>query len=389
MYDKSIEDHRLALREMVEAATKADRTDWKAVQAAAKKVFKETRSREAWRGQYRLVADETFQLQRDQAITRRDDKRVNRFELRDRLLKHLSKERSITYLEDKLGAERMDIMGTIQELQIKGYQVVGFERDGEEFFKLEKKVPNAKNTYKHKQPAKEFKIALVSDTHLGSKYQQLQHLHHFYEVAVADGVTDFYHVGDISDGFYQHRPGAVYEVFKHGFTDQLDYIAEVYPKHEGVTTYFITGNHDATHFYNGGANLGAMLELKRDDLVYLGHNFAKVWLTDFVDMNLVHPTDGTSYSVSLKAQQRIDKASGAQKSKILLIGHYHKMDVVYHKQTWAFTMPSFFGQSSFMEGKNLESIIGGIILNVKVDAHGDLISITPEMVMYDEIKEDY
>jgi hypothetical protein len=181
----------------------------------------------------------------------------------------------------------------------------------------------------------------------------------------------------------------VYEVFKHGFTDQLDYIAEVYPQYDGVTTHFITGNHDATHFYNGGANLGAMLELKRDDLVYLGHNFAKVWLSEKVDMNLVHPTDGTSYSVSLKAQQRIDKAAGAQKSKIVLIGHYHKMDIVYHKQTWAVTMPSFFGQSSFMEGKNLESIIGGIILNVKVDAYGDLISIVPEMVMYEEIKEDY
>lgn len=365
------------------------RTDWKRVKEAADRIFEDSKSREGWRGQFRLAADETFQVQRDQAIARRDDKRVNRFELKDRLLKHLSKERSMPYLLEKLGAERMDILGTIQELQMTGYQVTSFVREGEEFFKLEKKIPNAKNTYKHKQAARQFKVGLVSDTHLGSKYQQLQHLHHFYEYAVKAGVTDFYHVGDISDGFYQHRPGAVFEVFKHGFTDQLDYIAEVYPQYEGVTTYFITGNHDATHFYNGGANLGAMLELKRDDLVYLGHNFAKVWLTDFVDMNLVHPTDGTSYSVSLKAQQRIDKANGAQKSKILLIGHYHKMDVVYHKQTWAFTMPSFFGQSSFMEGKNLESIIGGIILNVTVDAHGDLVSITPEMVMYDEIKEDY
>jgi hypothetical protein len=37
----------------------------------------------------------------------------------------------------------------------------------------------------------------------------------------------------------------------------------------------------------------------------------------------------------------------------------------------------------------LESIIGGIILNVKLDAKGDLLSIHPEMIMYDEIKEDY
>jgi biotin operon repressor len=389
VYNKNNEKHRLRLQTMVEKETADGKTSWKRVQEAAKTEFEDIRSREGWRGQYRLVAGGAFVAQRDQAIARRDDKRVNRFEVRDRLLGQLKKERSMAYLLDKLGYERMDILATIQELQMQGYQVTSFMRDGDEFFKLERKIPNAKNTYKHRQTAREFKIGLVSDTHLGSKYQQLQHLHHFYETAVQAGVTDFYHVGDISDGFYQHRPGAVYEVFKHGFTDQLNYIAEVYPQYDGVTTYFITGNHDATHFYNGGANLGAMLELKRDDLVYLGHNFAKVWLTDFVDMNLVHPTDGTSYSVSLKAQQRIDKASGAQKSKILLIGHYHKMDIVYHKQTWAITMPSFFGQSSFMEGKNLESVIGGIILNVKVDSHSDLVSITPEMVMYEEIKEDY
>lgn len=389
MYDKSKDKDRLRLQTMVELETVKGRVDWKAVQVAAERDFKDVRSREAWRGQYRLVANEQFATQRDQAISRRDDKRVNRFELKDRLLKHLVKDRSMTYLIDKLKADRMDILGTVQELQIKGYQVTGFERDGEEYFKLDKKVPNEKNTVQHFQGVREFKVGLLSDSHLGSKYQQLQHLHQFYEYAVGEGVTDFYHVGDISDGFYQHRPGAVYEVFKHGFTDQLNYVSEVYPQYDGVTTYFITGNHDATHFYNGGANLGAMLELKRDDLVYLGHNFAKVWLSDKVDMNLIHPTDGSSYSVSLKAQQRIDKASGAQKSKILLIGHYHKMDVVYHKQTWAITMPSFFGQSGFMEGRNLESIIGGIILNVKLDAYGELLSIRPEMVMYDEIKEDY
>ena len=125
-------------------------------------------------------------------------------------------------------------------------------------------------------------------------------------------------------------------------------------------------------------------------MIYLGHNFAKVKLTDKISMNLLHPTDGSTYSVSLKAQQRIDKfTTPMQKCDILVLGHYHKLDLIRHKGVFAFTMPSFFGQSAFFDGKNLESIIGGIILTVKLDIDGELLSIVPEFVTYDEITADY
>ena len=389
MYDKNDVSDVLSLQAIVTKNTANDRTNWKTAKKSLDDYFDESRSIEGWRGQYRLTADPEFQKARNAGITRRDDKRVNKYDLGERLLKHLKRERSMQYLEEYLGADRTEILAAIQELTMGGRHISAHTRDGNEYFKLERVVPNEKNQYDHKQVDQEFKIALVSDTHLGSKYQQLQSLQHFYEYAHNQGVTEFYHAGDVSDGYYPHRPGNVYEVHKHGFQQQIDYTAEVYPNIEGVTTYFITGNHDATHHYNGGANFGATLELKRPDMVYLGHNFAKVWLSDKFDLNLVHPTDGTSYSVSLKAQQRIDKANGAQKCKLMAVGHYHKMDMIYHKQTWAITMPSFFGQSSFMEGKNLESIIGGIILTVRLDYNGDILSMVPEYVLYDEIKEDF
>lgn len=389
MYDKNDAKDVLSIVRIVESHKTRGRVNWSAAQRGLDAYFNESRSAEAWRNQYRLVTDESFKEDRNAAITRRDDKRVNRYELNDRLLKHLKRERGMQYLTEYIGVERVDILAAVQELQMKGHNIVAYSRDGEEYFRLERKIPNKQNNYDHKQESRSFKIALVSDTHLGSKYQQLQSLQHFYEYAHNEGVTEFYHAGDISDGYYPHRPGNVYEVFKHGFQQQLDYVSEVYPEIEGCTTYFITGNHDATHHYNGGANFGAMLELKRPDLVYLGHNFAKVWLSDKVDLNLVHPTDGTSYAVSTKAQQRIDKASGMQECKLMVVGHYHKMDMIHHKKTWAITMPSFFGQSSFMEGKNLESIIGGIIMEVKLDHNGDLLSFKPEFVLYEEIEDDF
>jgi hypothetical protein len=141
--------------------------------------------------------------------------------------------------------------------------------------------------------------------------------------------------------------------------------------------------------YNGGANLGAMLSAKRDDLIFLGSNFAKVRLTNKIDMNLVHPKDGSAYGISLKAQQRIDKAVGMQRCKVMVLGHYHKTDFLNYRGTYAITNPSFFGQSEFLEGKNIRSDIGGTILTFKTDNKGELLSLSAEFILFDEIKDDW
>lgn len=51
-----------------------------------------------------------------------------------------------------------------------------------------KPVPKARN------------IAVVSDTHLGHKRQQLTHLKEFYRIAKARGCECVIHAGDLTDG---------------------------------------------------------------------------------------------------------------------------------------------------------------------------------------------
>ena len=242
MYDKENANDTLMLVRLVEECrTPAGYVNWQEAVVKLNKYFHEERTREGWRGQYRLLVNEDFKKQRERAITRRDDKRVNRFELKDRLLKHLSRERSMPWLLEKIGASEVDILAAVQELQMKGYNLSAHERDGEKYFKLEKRAPNHKNIYDHKTADREIKIALISDTHMVRKYQQFQSFHHFYEYAHSQGVTKFYHAGDMTDGYYPHRPGNVYEVHRHGFQQQMEYKAETYPQIDGCTTYFITG----------------------------------------------------------------------------------------------------------------------------------------------------
>jgi hypothetical protein len=139
-------------------------------------------------------------------------------------------------------------------------------------------------------------------------------------------------------------------------------------------------NHDVTHINNGGANVGKTLEQYRDDFIYLGHNFAKIWLTEKIDLNLIHPTDGSSIAISMKAQKIVDSATGVRRSKIMAIGHYHKMNWLYYKGVNVFLVPSFQFQTPFMESNNLASYVGGFILTIQVDNDGELIGIIPEFV---------
>jgi hypothetical protein len=134
---------------------------------------------------------------------------------------------------------------------------------------------------------------------------------------------------------------------------------------------------------NGGANVGETVEMGREDMVYLGHNFAKVWLTPEVDLNLIHPTDGGAQAVSHKLQKIIDNAEGQRRAKIVAVGHYHKMAWVYWKGVHGFVMPSFQYQTDFMRDNNLKSYVGGFILNIKFDRDGNLVSVSPEFVEFE------
>lgn len=307
------------------------------------------------------------------------------------LINELNKERTIKELCYATGFSKLELLGTIEELRLEGYDIVQARFGDEVAYTTNKEVSPTYYEFKHYHDVDEtIKIGIVSDTHIGSRYWQKTFLKMAYDDFKKEGVRDVYHVGDISDGMYTNRAGNIYEIYAYGFDQQVDEIVKSYPKVDGITTYFITGNHDATHVMNGGANIGNSLEKQRSDMKYLGHEYAKIWLTDNVDIDLVHPRDGTSYALSYKLQKRIDAMHGGSKPKIMVVGHYHKNFSMLYRNIWAFGLASFQAQSPFMRGQGLVSDVGYMILEIKVNKHGDIIDMTPRYkALYETIQEEY
>lgn len=355
--------------------------DWAEVcEKMAETYPEEYNSKERWRSAYRRATNEVWQKQHDRVNQKTTFKRSGATTLQGQLAVWWKAKRTLADTCSMMEMSEEEVFSEVTKMRLLGYNVQVWLESGTTFIQLDKTLETTSRAYERLYEGRTFKVAILSDTHMGHLKHDNQALHAFYEYAYAQGIRDFYHAGDIVDGYYKNRDSSIYEQYAVGFDNQLEDVVKNYPKMNGVTTYFITGNHDATHVRNGGANIGSAIASRRDDLIYLGHNFAKVWLTEEVDLNLIHPGDGSAYSVSLRAQKIIDSATGKRRSKIMAIGHYHKMDWIYWDDIHAFTMPSFIHQTEFMETRNLKSYVGAYILTIKVDSNGNLLTLTPEFV---------
>jgi DNA polymerase II small subunit/DNA polymerase delta subunit B len=88
------------------------------------------------------------------------------------------------------------------------------------------------------------KFGLIGDTHIGSLYCRMDLIKAFYESCAAQGITTVIHVGDMLDGWKVYR-GQEFELRDVGFDAQMARLISEYPD-VGITTRFITGNHDAS-----------------------------------------------------------------------------------------------------------------------------------------------
>jgi predicted phosphodiesterase len=387
MADHKIDRTIETLLDVVEKARKrrkhsgVEYIDWHEVSTLMSTHFKdEYNSKERWRSAYRRATSEVWREQHDKVNQRTTFKRKGATSLQTQMAVWFKNKRTLQDTIEMFKVTEDEVFAEATRMRLHGYDVQIWLEDGATCLQIFKKVQDNTKSFERLYSGTEFKIAVLSDTHMGHNKHDNEALHIFYKYAHAQGITDFYHAGDIVDGYYKNRDSSIYEQYAVGYDRQLEDVVQHYPYIEGVTTYFITGNHDVTHVRNGGANIGHGISARRDDLVYLGHNFAKIWLTEEVDLNLIHPGDGSAYSVSLRAQKIIDAAQGKRRSKIMAIGHYHKMDWIYWKGVHAFTMPSFIHQTEFMETMNLKSYVGAYILTIRVDEDGHLLTVMPEYV---------
>lgn len=236
---------------------------------------------------------------------------------------------------------------------------------------------------------KVIRFGLISDTHFSSKYTQTSYLHDFYDFCKREGITAIYHAGDITDGL-KMRAGHEFELYEHSADGQVADVIRNYPRRDGITTYFITGNHDASLYKHVGYDIGPAIARDRDDMVYLGRDCAVVNLTPNCTLELRHPWDGTAYALSYKIQKMIESMESDSKPNILAVGHYHKQGHFMHRNVHGILVPCFEAQTPFTRGKGISTVLGGYIITLHVDENGTIQRMIPEFVpYYKSIKDDY
>ena len=233
------------------------------------------------------------------------------------------------------------------------------------------------------------RFAIIGDTQFGSKYAQMSYLHEFYDICVREGITDVYHTGDITDGL-KMRVGHEYELYLISADDMRDDVVKNYPKREGITTHFITGNHDASIYKQVGYDIGQAIATFRPDMNYLGRDCAVIELTPNCSLELRHPWDGTAYALSYKMQKMIEAMESDSKPNILAVGHYHKAEYLFYRNVHALQTACFQGQTPFTRGKGISVHMGGWIVTAHVDENGYIQRFKPEFIpCYCSIKDDY
>jgi len=288
--------------------------------------------------------------------------------LHDSIKKMLAKECSIADLANTTKQTERMIMAAIEDIKDGGIQIT--EIDGK--YKLCRSVVTKENLYKDDwQGNKIIRFGSVSDTHMCSKWQQLTHLNTMYDIFKQEGIETVYHAGDVTEGVNM-RQGHEHEIFKHGTDEQERYVIANYPKRAGITTKFITGNHDHSGIKSAGHDIGVPIAKERADMIYLGMNNAKVELTPKCILELNHPLDGASYALSYTLQKTIDAMSGGEKPNILINGHHHKMIYLFYRNIHAFEAAAFQSQTYWMKGKRIPAHMGGWIYEVYVDEEGTI-----------------
>lgn len=233
------------------------------------------------------------------------------------------------------------------------------------------------------------RFGLIGDTQFGSKYAQITHLNRFYDICANLGITDVYHTGDITDGL-KMRPGHEYELYAISADEQREDVIKNYPMRNGITTHFITGNHDASLYKHVGYDIGSAIAKDRLDMDYLGRDCAVVNLTPNCTLELRHPWDGTAYAISYKIQKMIEAMEADSKPNILAVGHYHKQEYIFYRNIHALQTGCFQSQTPFTRGKGISVVMGGYIISIRVDKDGYIQAFDPAFIpFYAPIKDDY
>ena len=222
----------------------------------------------------------------------------------------------------------------------------------------------------------EWRIGVVSDTHLGNDHEMEHELGEAYAVFKREGINRVYCPGNLLDGEKTY-PGQEYEIHVMGAEHVVANLARVWPKVEGITTYHVASSscHEGYYLKSAGLLIGKKIQEERPDMVYLGLDEADVKMHDGPAspiMRIVHPGGGTSYADSYRPQKIVESYSGGEKPTALIVGHYHKGGYYNIRDVAVWQAECLERQTPFMRKRSIRAVLGFWIVEFGFTESGSL-----------------
>ena len=313
------------------------------------------------------------------------------------LKEFLKKEVSLSFLKRKFKLSELEIMGLISQLKQNGSNILSIKKNGQIYI-IDYGDNSLENddAYYIELKGTELNFAVISDTRLCSKYQQLSILNDIYEKAYGMDVSYVLHCGDISEGVYKGKKVIFNEtLFLHGVSEQADYIVDNYPIVNNMKTLFITGEHDLSHLTSENVDIGKIISHQRPDLEYLGKRRKRIIIKnqknkEILNILMIHPEGKIPYTISYKPQRYISAMRSEDKTDILLHGHWLQTERMLFRGITEYSIPSVVSTTPEMEISGDQNTLGAWILKFYFDKEGKFINSTPIFIpYYKTIENDY
>lgn len=211
---------------------------------------------------------------------------------------------------------------------------------------------------------KHYKVGVMSDLHLGSKYSSPEYIKDALKEMETVGCDFITLGGDLVDGMTSKRPWQIYELSVLGYSSQRDLAVEVLGSTE-VPIMAISGNHDLYFQQSAGANIVKDICDRIPNMTFLGDHEGDINVSG-ATIKLWHGIDGNSYATSYRLQKIIESFSNNEYPDILLASHTHKFCYLFDRDIHAISTACMQKQTKFMRGKKLAAHVGFCILEFDV-----------------------
>jgi predicted phosphodiesterase len=269
-------------------------------------------------------------------------------EICDKIYFMAKKKKSFLEICEKLELKDYEVAGLVVMMAQQGYNIDFV--NGEVV--VRKVPPKHEDVYQIPNNLEHLKLLLISDTHLGSKYDRIDILRYLYDKAEGKGIQHILHSGDFTDG-RSTRPEQVYELKEPSYEGQVDYCVEKYPSFSGKT-YVIQGNHDDWWYKSAGSEIVKTIAKQREDMIYLGADIADLRIGN-LKVRLFHGSGGGAYAKSYKLQKYLDTIPVQERPDILQTGHIHQSFYMKQDKTHCFQTSCLEDQTPYCRSMGLSN----------------------------------